>query len=69
MCLLNYGSIPPGHILFDEFCNWAISKNLDLEDDDDDLADADNFTAQAQNVMQQQAVQMEAPVQATQAVG
>ena len=26
-----------GIILFDEFCNWAISKNLDLEDDDDDL--------------------------------
>lgn len=26
-----------GFILFDEFCKWAISKNLDLEDDDDDL--------------------------------
>lgn len=26
-----------GSILFDEFCNWAIAKNLDLEDDDDDL--------------------------------
>ena len=24
-----------GIILFDEFCNWAIKKNLDLEDDDD----------------------------------
>jgi len=24
-----------GSILFDEFCNWAIKKNLDLEDDDD----------------------------------
>jgi len=24
-----------GSILFDEFCHWAISKNLDLEDDDD----------------------------------
>lgn len=26
-----------GHILFDEFCKWAITKNLDLEDDDDDI--------------------------------
>ena len=26
-----------GFILFDEFCKWAISKNLDLEDDDDDI--------------------------------
>ena len=24
-----------GAVLFDEFCHWAISKNLDLEDDDD----------------------------------
>jgi len=24
-----------GFILFDEFCKWAIKKNLDLEDDDD----------------------------------
>jgi len=24
-----------GSILFDEFCDWAIKKNLDLEDDDD----------------------------------
>ena len=24
-----------GHVLFDEFCSWAIEKNLDLEDDDD----------------------------------
>ena len=24
-----------GHILFDEFVQWAIAKNLDLEDDDD----------------------------------
>lgn len=24
-----------GFILFDEFCTWAISKSLDLEDDDD----------------------------------
>ena len=24
-----------GMILFDEFCQWAIKKNLDLEDDDD----------------------------------
>merc|ERR1712013_279413 len=24
-----------GSILFDEFCAWAIKKNLDLEDDDD----------------------------------
>lgn len=27
-----------GSILFDEFCKWAIKKNLDLEDDDDDIA-------------------------------
>ena len=27
-----------GYILFDEFCKWAITKNLDLEDDDDDIA-------------------------------
>ena len=26
-----------GYILFDEFCKWAITKNLDLEDDDDDI--------------------------------
>ncbi len=25
-----------GYVLFDEFCNWAIKKNLDLEDDDDE---------------------------------
>ena len=24
-----------GQILFDEFVEWAISKNLDIEDDDD----------------------------------
>jgi Ca2+-binding EF-hand superfamily protein len=24
-----------GQILFDEFCDWSISKDLDLEDDDD----------------------------------
>ena len=24
-----------GQVLFDEFCEWAIRKNLDLEDDDD----------------------------------
>ena len=24
-----------GIILFNEFCDWAIKKNLDLEDDDD----------------------------------
>lgn len=23
-------------VLFDEFCEWAVSKNLDIEDDDDD---------------------------------
>ena len=23
-------------IMFDEFCNWAIAKHLDLEDDDDE---------------------------------
>jgi len=28
-----------GIILFDEFCEWAITKNLDLEDDDDDIAE------------------------------
>lgn len=26
-----------GFILFDEFVKWAITKNLDLEDDDDDI--------------------------------
>ena len=26
-----------GKILFDEFCTWAIAKNLDLEDDDDNI--------------------------------
>ena len=29
-----------GKILFDEFANWAIKKNLDL-DDDDDVPDSD----------------------------
>jgi hypothetical protein len=29
-----------GKILFNEFCDWAIRKNLDLEDDDDDDEDA-----------------------------
>ena len=24
-----------GSLLFDEFCDWAIKNNLDLEDDDD----------------------------------
>ena len=24
-----------GKVLFDEFCNWAISQSLDLDDDDD----------------------------------
>lgn len=24
-----------GKILFDEFCQWAASKNIDIEDDDD----------------------------------
>lgn len=24
-----------GYILFDEFCQWAIKQNLDLDDDDD----------------------------------
>ena len=24
-----------GQILFDEFCDWSIQKNLDLDDDDD----------------------------------
>jgi len=28
-----------GSILFDEFCKWAIKKNLDLDDDDDDIAE------------------------------
>jgi hypothetical protein len=29
-----------GKILFNEFCDWAIHKNLDLEDDDNDDEDA-----------------------------
>lgn len=24
-----------GQVLFDEFCEWSIKKNLDLDDDDD----------------------------------
>ncbi|XP_046862925.1 flagellar calcium-binding protein-like [Xenia sp. Carnegie-2017] len=28
-----------GFIMFDEFCKWAIGKNLDLEDDDDNIAE------------------------------
>lgn len=24
-----------GQILFDEFCDWSIGRNLDLDDDDD----------------------------------
>lgn len=28
-----------GMILFDEFCEWAINKNLNLEDDDDEDED------------------------------
>ena len=31
-----------GHILFDEFCQWAAANNLDIEDDDDyQLSDED----------------------------
>ena len=29
-----------GMVLFDEFCNWAIAKQLDLEDDEDDEENA-----------------------------
>jgi len=29
-----------GKVLFDEFCNWAITRSLDL-DDDDDVTDSD----------------------------
>ena len=36
-----------GIILFDEFCDWAIEKGLDLEDDDDfsdnEIIDKKNF--------------------------
>ena len=28
-----------GMVLFDEFCEWAIKNNLDLDDDDDDDRD------------------------------
>lgn len=28
---------PDGSISFEEFCSWAIKKNLDLEDDDDNI--------------------------------
>lgn len=28
-----------GYVLFDEFCSWAISKSLDLSDDDDAASD------------------------------
>jgi len=38
--------------LFDEFCNWAILKSLDL-DDDDDVTDSDievnQISREAQN--------------------
>ena len=30
-----------GKVLFDEFCNWAIKKGLDLEDDDDEDLELD----------------------------
>merc|ERR1712002_1080100 len=30
-----------GSILFDEFCDWAIKRSLDLEDDDDNISDND----------------------------
>ena len=30
-----------GKLLFDEFCDWAICKNLDLDDDDNDDEDKD----------------------------
>ncbi len=29
-----------GYILFNEFCDWAIKKSLDLDDDDDFDLDA-----------------------------
>ena len=45
-----------GIILFDEFCDWAIKKNLDLEDDDDDIAD---FDGDATEAMKQTENQME----------
>ena len=33
-----------GSIMFDEFCDYAIQKNLDLEDDDDfDASELTNF--------------------------
>ena len=35
-----------GFVLFDEFCKWAISKALDLEEDDDfDGAEVERFEA------------------------
>ena len=41
-----------GKVLFDEFCNWAILKSLDL-DDDDDVTDSDievnQISREAQN--------------------
>ena len=43
-----------GQILFDEFCNWAIKKNLDLEDDDDNVDDND-FLDQVEAITNEQA--------------
>ena len=34
-----------GMILFDEFCTWAITQHLDLEDDDPDSDDSDEGTS------------------------
>ena len=31
-----------GKVLFDEFCDWSIKRNLDLEDDDDDDDNTDS---------------------------
>ena len=43
-----------GQILFDEFCNWAIKKNLDLEDDDDNVED-NAFLDQVEAITNEQA--------------
>jgi hypothetical protein len=41
-----------GHVLFDEFCFWAIKNNLDLEDDDD--ADAEISEGEGTKPIEQQ---------------
>ena len=38
-----------GAILFDEFCDWCVEKNLDLDEDDDYIADYGKVDARKNN--------------------